>query len=587
MLALVLRIAAGLVAALAGSALAAPTLGGCPVFPANNYWNTPVDTLPVHASSSTWIASIGASARLHPDWGSVLADNYGIPYATVGASQPKVPIVFPAEGYGDESDPGPYPVPPDAPVEGGSTSDGDRHVIVVDTGHCMLYELYYAFPLSGGASWSAYSAAKWDLRSNALRPDTWTSADAAGLPIFPGLVRWEEVAAGEIAHAIRFTASRIRGSSDGRSFYLWPARHASGSSPDAARPPMGARFRLKSSSDISRFDPRTQVILRAFRKYGLVLADAGSNWYFQGTSDTRWPDTVLDELKSIEGSSFEAVDTSLLRIDPDSGEARQSASDTINVQGLWYRSPAESESGWGVNLTQQGDILFATWFTYDASGQGMWLVMSRGDRTGADTYSGTLYRTTGPTFDADPWDPAQVSRSVVGNATFAFTDANNGTFTYTVNGVTQSKPITRQVFSTLPTCVQAETFAPPSNYSDLWWRSPPGSGSGWGVNVTQQGDILFATWFTYDASGHGMWLVMSRGEKLADGKYSGTLYRTTGPSFDATPWDPARVERTPVGNATFTFADINNGTFAYTVNGTSRSEPITRQVYASPATVCN
>jgi hypothetical protein len=213
--------------------------------------------------------------------------------------------------------------------------------------------------------------------------------------------------------------------------------------------------------------------------------------------------------------------------------------------------------------------------------------MSRGDRTAADTYSGTLYRTTGPSFDANPWDPAQVSRTAVGNATFAFTDGNNGTFTYTVNGVTQSKPITRQVFSTLPTCVQAETFAPPSNYSDLWWRSPPGSGSGWGVNLTQQGDLLFATWFTYDASGQGMWLVMSRGEKVAIGKYSGTLYRTTGPSFDANPWDPTKVGRTPVGNATFTFSDIGNGTFAYTVNGVSRSEPITRQVYASPATVCN
>ncbi|HUI99762.1 MAG TPA: hypothetical protein VLY46_05970 [Usitatibacter sp.] len=582
-----LRVAACVVAGIAGHCLAAPTLGGCPVFPSDNYWNTPVDALPVHPSSSTWVSTIGESTKLHPDWGNVLADNYGIPYATVGAGEAQVPILFPPEGYGDESDPGPYPIPPDAPIEGGSSSDGDRHVIVVDTGNCVLYELYYAFPLSGGSSWSAYSAAKWDLRSNALRPDTWTSADAAGLPIFPGLVRWDEVAAGEIDHAIRFTASRIWGSSGGKSYYLWPARHASGSSTDSSRPPMGARFRLKASFDISGFDPRTQVILRAFKRYGLVLADAGSNWYFQGVSDARWPDVVLDELKSIAGSNFEAVDTSSLEVDPASGEARQ-ASGAIDVQGLWWRSPAGSESGWGVNLTQQGDILFATWFTYDASGKGLWLVMSRGDKVGTDTYSGTLYATTGPAFDADPWDPNRVVATGVGSATFAFTDSNDGTFTYTVNGTTQSKPITREIFAApLPTCVEAETLAGSTNYSDLWWRSPAGSESGWGVNLTQQGDILFATWFTYDAAGDGEWLVMPRGEKTAEATYSGPLYRTAGPSFDAVPWDPAGVAAMQVGSATFSFTDANDATFSYTVDGVSQSKPITREIYGSPATVCN
>src|SRR5712691_11667765 len=185
---------------LVGGARAAPTFGGCPVFPANNYWNTPVDNLPLHASSADWVNSIGAATRLHPDWGNVLADNYGIPFVTVTGSQPVFPILFDPTGSADESDPGPFPIPPNAPIEGGSASDGDRHVLVVDTANCMLYELFYAFPLGGGASWRVYSSAKFDLRSNALRPDKWTSADAAGFAVFPGLVRWDEVAAGEIAH---------------------------------------------------------------------------------------------------------------------------------------------------------------------------------------------------------------------------------------------------------------------------------------------------------------------------------------------------------------------------------------------------
>jgi hypothetical protein len=574
---------------LASSTQAAPTLGGCPVFPANNYWNTPVDTLPVHASSATWVNSIGAATRLHPDWGNVLSDNYGIPFVTVTGSQPRVPIAFDADGYADESDPGPFPIPPNAPIEGGSASDGDRHVIAVDTTTCMLYELYYAFPVSNGASWRVYSSAKYDLRSNALRPAGWTSADAAGLAIFPGLARWDEVAAGEIQHAIRFTASAIWGRNNGAPYYLWPGRHWSGSSSDSTRPPMGARFRLKSSFDISRFDARTQVVLRAFKKYGLVLADAGSNWYFQGTSDTRWPDVVFDELKSITGGNFEAVDTSVMQVDPNTGEARQAGgASTPNVQGLWWRSPAFSESGWGINLTQQGETLFATWFTYDADGSGLWLVMSNGAKTGDATWTGTLYRTTGPAFNANPWNPSNVVATPVGNATFSFTDGNTGTFSYTVNGVTQSKPIIREVFaSPVPTCVVGQTLAASSNYSDLWWRSPAFSESGWGVNITHQGDVLFATWFTYDANGKGLWLVMSNGAKTAPGSYSGALYRTTGPAFSANPWDPSQVVATPVGSATFTFADISTGTFAYTVNGVSQSKPIMREVFATPPTVCN
>jgi len=309
----------------AGPLLAAPpTISGCPVLPADNYWNTPVDTLPLHPSTTSWVSSIGATAPLHPDWGNVLADNYGIPFVTVTGAQPLVDIFpDPDADYSDESDPGPYPIPPNAPIEGGPASTGDRHVLVVETTNCRLYELFNATPLNGGTSWSASSFAKYDLNSNALRPPGWTSADAAGLPIFPGLVRWEEVAGGEIAHAIRFTAAQIwgRDASTNQFKYLWPARHWSGSGTDSTRPPMGARFRLKAAFDITPYSAPTQVILRAFKKYGLVLADGGSNWYFQGVSSTSWPDTVFDELKTIAGGNFEAVDTSLLAVSVDSGQA--------------------------------------------------------------------------------------------------------------------------------------------------------------------------------------------------------------------------------------------------------------------------
>ena len=295
-------------------ALAAPpTIGGCPVFPANNYWNTPIDTLPVHASSSAWVASmtsVPSTSKLHADWGKgPPIDDYGIPFITVPGSQPLVPIAGdPVEDYSNESDPGPYPIPPTAPIEGGAsaTPADDRHVIVIETTNCRLYELFHATRVGGGTSWLASSFAKYDLNANALRPDGFTSADAAGLPIFPGLVRWEEVAAGEIAHAIRFTAVNIwavDAAAPGGRKYLWPGRHWSGTSNVSTRPPMGARFRLKSAFNISTFSPATQVILRAFKKYGLVLADGGSNWFFQGVSNTSWPSVVFTQLGGIAGSS--------------------------------------------------------------------------------------------------------------------------------------------------------------------------------------------------------------------------------------------------------------------------------------------
>ena len=228
----------------------------------------------------------------------------GIPYVTVPGTQAKVPVSF---TYAHESDPGPYPIPPNAPIEGGSSSTGDRHVLVVDRDACRLWELYSAYPHGGGASWTAGSGATWDLNSNAMRPLRWTSADAAGLPILPGLVRYDEIAAGVIDHVIRFTAPRTANA------YVWPASHKAASG-GASDPPMGAWLRLKPSYGISQFSPQNQVILRALKKHGMVLADNGSPFYMSGVPDPRWNDSDLRALRAIPGSAFEAVDVSSLKV---------------------------------------------------------------------------------------------------------------------------------------------------------------------------------------------------------------------------------------------------------------------------------
>jgi hypothetical protein len=300
---------------------APPNLGGCQILPTNNVWNTPIDTLPVHASSNAWIASIGATAKLRPDWGITEAE-FGIPFTTVAGTQPKVPITF---EVADESDPGPYPFPPNAPIEGGAASSGDRHVLVIETSNCILYEAGNAYPQNGGANWIGYSGTKWDLKSNALRTPGWTSTDAAGFPIFPGLARWEEVAAGEIAHALRFTVPSTR-----RGVYQWPATHwASNLADNVNNPMMGSRFRLKASFDISGYNPNTQVILRALKKYGMMVADNGSPWFISGTSNPNWPSVVLSEIKSIAGSNFEAVDVSSMIVNINSGEAKSNTTPTV------------------------------------------------------------------------------------------------------------------------------------------------------------------------------------------------------------------------------------------------------------------
>ncbi len=259
---------------------------------------------------------------------------------------------------------------------------------------------------------------------------------------------------------------------------------------------------------------------------------------------------------------------------------------TANYEGLWWASPAGSESGWGINFAHQGDVIVATWFTYDLDGTPLWLIAPT-NNSAPGVFAGTLYRTTGPAFNAMPFNPDNVVNTVVGTARFTFTDNDNATFAYTVNGVSQSKPITREVFGPLPTCSfgTQPNLALATNYQDLWWAAPAGSESGWGINLTHEGSTIVATWFTYDLDGTPLWLIVPA-DNSAPGVFSGTLYRTTGPAFNAMPFNPDNVVNTPVGAATFTFSDGNHATFAYTVNGVSQSKAITREVFRTPGTVC-
>jgi hypothetical protein len=266
-----------------------PRVGGCPVFPRSNAWNRDVSRAPVDPSSSTYIAAIGPG-NLHPDFAS---RRYGIPVTVAPAAQPRVPIRFTA--YGDESDPGPYPVPPGARVEGGS----DRHVLVVQRGRCRLYELYGA--RRAGRGWSAASGAVFDLRSNRRRPAGWTSADAAGLPILPGLARADEAASGTIRHALRFTVGRTQRA------YVAPARHFASNDADPSLPPMGLRLRLKAGFDLRPYHGQARAILRALQTYGMIVADNGSSWFVSGAPDPRWNDAQLEELKRVPGTAFEVV----------------------------------------------------------------------------------------------------------------------------------------------------------------------------------------------------------------------------------------------------------------------------------------
>ena len=350
-------------AAAYGAGAAIPFL----ILPADNPWNTPVDALPLDANSAGYIAHMNPSTGLHPDFGTVWEGaRIGIPYIVVSGTQPKVPIHFTA--YGAESDPGPYPVPFDAPVEGagGRYEDGDRHVLVLDAEDQKLYELYRAYRQADG-SWNADSGAVFDLTSNALRPAGWTSADAAGLPILPGLARYDEIVGeGVLDHALRFTMATTQRSC------VYPATHFASSSTDLDLPPMGLRVRLRADFDMSGFPPVVQTILRGLKKYGMMVADNGSDWYVSGAPDSRWDDDALRALDRVTGADFEVVDTRAL------------------VPGAFYVTlPATATAREGVPWTGMGgffDAAGALWTaTVDyAAGGGAEPLASHGRRRGPE-----------------------------------------------------------------------------------------------------------------------------------------------------------------------------------------------------------
>jgi hypothetical protein len=313
-----------------------------PVFPPNHALNTPIDDLPVHPNSNNFIAGMGENTALHPDFGTAWDDDgiprqMGIPYNVVDAGQPLVPITF--VSYPEESDQGPWPIPQNPFIETvfdwRDTEDGDRHMLIIDNNTHLLYETGNVYGNANGTAWEGGCGAIFDLDSYELRPQTWTSADAAGLPIFPLLIRYDEVeralaSGGEIPHPIRFTANNTQHA------YIWPARHYASSSTNPNHPPMGLRFRLKASVDISTFSPRMQVILRTMKKYGLIMSDNGSNWFFQGTHDDRWDDEDINTLKSLHGGDFEAVDLSVWTnrpgFDPNSAAVPPATTTSVNEQ---------------------------------------------------------------------------------------------------------------------------------------------------------------------------------------------------------------------------------------------------------------
>lgn len=315
------------------------------------------------------------------------------------------------------------------------------------------------------------------------------------------------------------------------------------------------------------FGDNTIVFLPSGVSYGKPPADTAYQIVVSGIAGVNVPQEIR---------------YSVTVIDPDATPSAPAA----NYTGLWWNFPAESESGWGINFAHQGDVIFATWFTYDPNGKAWWLSMTA-SATSANTFSGTLYRTQGPAFNAMPFDPNSVISTPVGNATIGFSDASNGVFAYTVNGISQRKAITRQVFGPLPACTfgTEPNLANATNYQDLWWGAPAGFESGWGINFAHEGDTIFATWFTYEAGGAPLWLSFTA-HRSAPGVYTGTLYRTTGSPFSAMPFDPNATVATPVGTATLSFANGNAGSFSYLYNGVSQTKAITRQVFRTPGTTC-
>ncbi len=468
----------------AGGLLAqAPTVGSCPVFPADNIWNTPVDQLPVSPNSSTWVNTIGPTSPLHPDFASGYGLIYGIPYIQVKGNQVKYPATF---QYPSESDPGPYAIPLTAPIEGGANGTGDRHVISVDTQNCILYELFAAFPSTAPPSWTAGSGDIFNLLSDALRPNGWTSTDAAGLPIFPGLIRYDEILVGQIRHAIRFTAPQTQQA------WVWPARHQASSLDSPQYPPMGARFRLSAGFDISGYSAINQIILKALKRYGIMLADNGSSWFLSGAPDSRWNNSDLHLLTALSGSDFEAVDVSPLMTSIDSGRvthipvsvmvSQASGTAMINSTEQFTASVAgTSNQGvtWDVNGIAGGNTLVGT-------------INANGLYTASSVPAGTTVTIHANSVAAAAAGNAAliVSSTLVGvlpsspsllrGATQKFTasvqDVPNATVTWYVNGVAGGS-------SSIGTIKPDGTYLAPSSgqtvqITAVYSSGPLGSGSG-------------------------------------------------------------------------------------------------------------
>jgi hypothetical protein len=353
----------------------AQTLGSCPIFPANNPWNQRVDNLPIHWNSAKYIANVGATIHVHPDFGSNAS--YGIPWVAVSSTDPFVPINI--TGYVDESDPGPMPIPANAPVE----SDGDSHVLVVDTSNHHLYELYQGVKDQSGSGWSATSTAIFALDSNNYRPDGWTSCDAAGLPIFPGLARMYECQAGEIKHALRFTVQHTQAG------WIFPARHKASSITDTTVMPMGLRLRLKANFNDSQFTGYAKVISTALKRYGMILADNGSNWYISGETNTNWPDNDIHQLTQIAGSDFEVVYTGLVATYPNEypipvlssvSETKVPSGESLEIMP----NPVSSQATVRLNLAAPERV---TLVLYDALGHSVEQVLNEPRGTGESEVS--------------------------------------------------------------------------------------------------------------------------------------------------------------------------------------------------------
>jgi len=474
------------------SSTQSPTIGSCPVFPADNVWNTPIDQLPVSSYSAAWVGTIGSAAPVHPDFGSAS----GIPFTTVPGTQTKYPATF---QYSGDSDPGPYAVPLNAPIEGGSASTGDRHVISIDTDNCILYEMWSAYPQA--SSWTAGSGAIFKLTSDALRPSGWTSADAAGLPVYPALVRYDEVASGQINHALRFTAPHTQNT------FIWPARHAASNLTGYQYPPMGARFRLRADFDISRFSPVNQVILTALKKYGMILADNGSSWFVQGVPDPRWSDDDLHALTQIPGSAFEAVDESSIMVSPDSGQttagnapattvslnpasATVTTGSTVGFTATVNNAATQSVT-WSVNGVAGGNSVVGT-----ISSNGLYTAPATVPNGGAVTISATSTAATNVSASATVTVNAPAAQPPVVSSVSPSSGTAGATVTVTLNGANFLPGATVSISGGSGVTVSGVTVVSASQVAVVLSIDATASAGTYGVSVTTSAGTSSAAGFT-------------------------------------------------------------------------------------------